>query len=60
MPGSSHSYSHAVTAFALDPDEFPALTSNMNVIVNGAPERDVFIQGLRTLIAAAQAAVRAT
>jgi AcrR family transcriptional regulator len=42
---------------ALDPDEFPALTSNMDVIVNGAPERDVFIQGLRTLISAAQAAM---
>jgi AcrR family transcriptional regulator len=42
---------------ALDPDEFPVLTSNMDVIVNGAPERDVFTQGLRTLISAAQAAV---
>ncbi len=31
------------------------LTSNMDVIVNGAPERDVFTQGLRTLISAAEA-----
>lgn len=43
---------------ALDPDEFPALTRHMDVIINGPPERDVFIQGLRTLISAAQAAVR--
>jgi AcrR family transcriptional regulator len=41
---------------ALDPDEFPVLTSNVDVIVNGASERDVFTQGLRTLISAAQAA----
>lgn len=43
---------------ALDPEEFPALSANMEVIVHGTPERDVFTQGLRTLIAAAQAAVR--
>jgi hypothetical protein len=39
---------------ALEPDEFPVLTSNMDVIVGGAPERDVFTQGLRTLISAAE------
>jgi AcrR family transcriptional regulator len=44
---------------ALDPDEFPVLTSNMDVIVSGAPERDVFTEGLRTLISAAEAAARA-
>lgn len=44
---------------ALDPDEFPVLAGNLEMIVNGPPERDVFAQGLRTLISAAQAAVRA-
>jgi AcrR family transcriptional regulator len=41
---------------ALEPDEFPALASNVDVIVRGTPERDVFTQGLRALISAAQAA----
>jgi AcrR family transcriptional regulator len=43
---------------ALDPDEFPVLTSNMDVIVTRTSERDVFTRGLRTLISAAEAAVR--
>jgi AcrR family transcriptional regulator len=41
---------------ALEPDEFPALAGNINVIVSGPPERDVFTHGLRTLISAAHAA----
>jgi AcrR family transcriptional regulator len=40
---------------ALDPDAFPTLTTHMNAIVAGPPERDVFTQGLRNLIAAAAA-----
>jgi hypothetical protein len=36
------------------------LTSNMDLIVSGAPEREVFTQGLRTLISAAEATARAT
>jgi AcrR family transcriptional regulator len=44
----------------LEPDEFPVLTGNMDLIVSAAPERDVFTQGLRTLISAAEATARAT
>lgn len=38
---------------ALDPDEFPTLTAHMDVIAGGIAERDVFLLGLRNLIAAA-------
>lgn len=43
---------------ALEPDEFPVLASNIDVIVSSTAERDVFTQGLRTLISAAPAAVQ--
>lgn len=42
---------------ALEPDEFPALAGNLDVIVSGPPERDVFTQGLRSLISAADVTV---
>jgi AcrR family transcriptional regulator len=38
---------------ALDPDEFPVLTSQLAVIADSVAERDVFRLGLRNLIAAA-------
>jgi AcrR family transcriptional regulator len=38
---------------ALDPAEFPTLTSQIAVIADSLAERDVFRQGLRNLIAAA-------
>jgi hypothetical protein len=38
---------------ALDPDQFPALTAHMDVIAGTIAERDVFLLGLRNLIAAA-------
>jgi AcrR family transcriptional regulator len=37
---------------SLDPAEFPVLTGQVNVIADGAAERDVFRLGLRNLIAA--------
>jgi AcrR family transcriptional regulator len=38
---------------ALDPDQFPALTAHMDVVAGSTAERDVFLLGLRNLIAAA-------
>jgi hypothetical protein len=38
---------------ALDPDKFPVLTSQMDVIADSLAERDVFRLGLRDLITAA-------
>jgi AcrR family transcriptional regulator len=38
---------------ALDPEEFPVLTTYLNVVVGSVVERDVFRVGLRNLIAAA-------
>lgn len=37
---------------ALDPDEFPVLTTHLDVIAGSVAERDVFRVGLRNLIAA--------
>jgi AcrR family transcriptional regulator len=43
---------------ALDPDEFPVLTSQLDVIADSVAERDVFRIGLRNLIAAAAGSLR--
>lgn len=42
---------------ALDPDEFPVLTTHIYLIAGGVAERDVFRAGLRNLIAAAEETV---
>jgi AcrR family transcriptional regulator len=43
---------------ALDPDEFPVLTTHIHLIAGGVAERDVFRTGLRSLIVAAQDSLR--
>ena len=44
---------------ALDPGEFPLLTSQIDVIADSMAEREVFRLGLRNLITAAAGSLRA-
>lgn len=47
------------TALAgLDPAQFPALTRDVELVVHGMGDRAVFVEGLRSLVAAADAHVR--